>query len=318
MESTWLGLGQLLAGGLLLYGGGEVLVRSAAQLGLRFGMSPLVVGLTVVAFGTSSPELAVSVGAALRGSGDVAVGNIVGSNICNIALILGLCACIRPLHVHMQLLRFDVPVAIAAAGAAVILLADGALGRLEGLVFVVTLIVYVARLLVLARREPELVNAEFAAEQPALERPLAWLAGGLVIGLALLVVGGDWFVAGASDLARGLGIGEATIALTIVAVGTSTPELATSLIAALRRHGDMAVGNIVGSNIFNVLGILGTAALVRPVVAPGILASDLSVMLAISLLLLPLAWTDRRIVRWEGAVLLGLYSAYIAVRAASP
>ena len=315
MEATWIGLGQLLVGGILLYGGGEVLVRSAAQLGLRLGMSPLVVGLTVVAFGTSSPELAVSVGAALDGKGDVAVGNVIGSNICNIALILGLCACIRPIHVHMQLLRFDVPVAIGVAAAALVLLLDTAVGRIEGGALVVALVGYVALLLVLARREPEPVLTEFAEEQPDRGRALPWLAAGVGAGLALLVWGGDWFVAGASDLARGLGISEALIALTIVAVGTSTPELATSLIATLRRHGDMAVGNIVGSNIFNVLGILGTAALVRPLAAPGILASDLWTMLGVSLLLLPLAWTGRHIVRREGALLLALYAGYVAVRA---
>lgn len=315
MESTWIGLGQLLAGGVLLYGGGEVLVRSAAQLGLRLGMSPLVVGLTVVAFGTSSPELAVSVGATLDGMGDVAVGNVVGSNICNIALILGLCACIRPISVHMQLLRFDVPVAIGVAAAAYIVLLDTAVSRTEGLVLVVALAIYVALLLVLARREAEPVTTEFAEEQPDRERALPWLAAGVVAGLALLVWGGDWFVAGASDLARGLGISEALIALTVVSVGTSTPELATSLIATLRRHGDMAVGNIVGSNIFNVLGILGAAAIVRPLAAPGIFASDLWTMLGVSMLLLPLAWTGRSIVRWEGALLLALYAGYVAVRA---
>ncbi len=315
METTWIGLGQLLAGGVLLYGGGEVLVRNAAQLGLRLGMSPLIVGLTVVAFGTSSPELAVSVGAALDDLGDVAVGNIVGSNICNIALILGLCACIRPISVHMQLLRFDVPVAIGVAVVALVVLADAALGRIEGVILVAGLVIYVAVLLVLARREPAPVADEFAAEQPDRARALPLLAAGIVAGLALLVWGGDWFVAGASDLARGLGVDEALIALTIVAIGTSTPELATSLIATLRRHGDMAVGNIVGSNIFNVLGILGAAALVRPLAAPGILASDLWTMLGVTLLLLPLAWTGRHIVRWEGAVLLALYAGYVAVRA---
>ncbi len=315
MEATWIGLGQLLAGGILLYGGGEVLVRSAAQLGLRLGMSPLVVGLTVVAFGTSSPELAVSVGAALDGMGDVAVGNVVGSNICNIALILGLCACIRPISVHMQLLRFDVPVAIGVAGVAFVLLGDAALGRFEGVVLVAGLALYVTVLLILASREPEAVNAEFAAEQSDHARSLPLLAAGVAAGLGLLVLGGDWFVDGAVELARGLGIGEALIALTIVAIGTSTPELATSLIATLRNHGDMAVGNIVGSNIFNVLGILGTAAIVRPLSAPGIVTGDLIVMLGVSLLLLPLAWTGRHIVRWEGALLLGLYASYIAILA---
>ncbi len=316
MESTWIGLGQLLAGGVLLYGGGEVLVRSAAQLGLRFGMSPLVVGLTVVAFGTSSPELAVSIGAALAGKGDVAVGNVVGSNICNIALILGLCAVIRPISVHMQLLRFDVPVAIGVAVAVLVLLTDTLVGQIEGVALVAGLVLYVAVLLILARREPESVTAEFAAEESDHARSLPLLAGGLAAGLVLLVWGGDWFVAGAADLARGLGISEALIALTVVAIGTSTPELATSLIATLRRHGDMAVGNIVGSNIFNGLGILGAAAIVRPLSAPGILTSDLLTMLGVSLLLLPLAWTGRHIVRWEGALLLALYAAYIALRAA--
>ena len=315
MEPIWIGLGQLVAGGVLLYGGGEVLVRSAAQLGLRFGMSPLVVGLTVVAFGTSSPELAVSIGAALDGKGDVAVGNVVGSNICNIALILGLCACIRPVRVHMQLLRFDVPVAIGVAVAVFVLLTDTLIGRIEGAALVAGLVLYVAVLLILARREPESVNAEFAAEESDRARALPLLAGGIAAGLALLVWGGDWFVAGAADLARGLGIDEALIALTIVAIGTSTPELATSLIATLRGHGDMAVGNIVGSNIFNGLGILGAAAIVRPLSAPGILTSDLATMLGVSLLLLPLAWTGRQIVRWEGALLLALYAGYIAVRA---
>lgn len=300
----------LIGGALLLTAGGELLVRGAAVLALRLGLTPLVVGMTVVAFGTSSPELAVSLDAAVQGLGDVAVGNVVGSNICNIALILGLAALIRPVRVHAQLVRLDVPLMIAASVLLVLLLADGALGRGAGAFCVGALVLWVAAGVRLARRESRGVDAEFEAGLAA-RGTRTWLCAAMIAaGLAGLFIGGRLFVGGAVDLARAAGISEAVIALTVVAVGTSLPELATSLIGALRGHGDIAIGNVVGSNLFNLLGILGAAALVSPLEVRDVDWIDLGTMVAAALILLPMVRTGSVLSRVEGALLLALYIGY--------
>lgn len=315
MTATLITIAFLIGGGLLLYYGGELLVANAAQIGLRLGLSPLVVGLTIVSFGTSSPELAVSLSAALDGVSDVAVGNVVGSNICNIALILGLSALVQPIRIHMQLLRVDVPLAIVTALACIWVLADDRITRGEGAVLATSLLAYLGVLLWLSRREPSSVTQEFAEETALSHRPMPLLILGVVAGLALLTLGGEWFVDGAIRTAEMLGVSQALIGLTIVAVGTSLPELATSLIAAARGHGDIAIGNIVGSNIFNVLGILGLSALATPLVRGGVLDFDLGYMLIVSLLLWPMAWTGRRLVRLEAGALLAGYVGYLVLRA---
>lgn len=294
----------------LLYAGAEGLVRGGASVAARLGLTPLVIGLTVVAFGTSMPEMVVSVDAALAGSGAIALGNVVGSNIGNIALILGLSALVAPLAIHVQIIRKDLPLLVLVSVALVLLLANGVLGRGEGALLVLGLLVYTGWSVHLARKESADLSREMDAEVPAVSgsvlRDVVFLAGGL----GLLVAGARLLVTGAVTLAEAAGLSEAVIGLTIVAVGTSLPELATSVLAAWRGKGDLAVGNVVGSNLFNILGILGVSAFVHPLSQGGIRLVDLLVMVGTAILLLPLMRSGYRISRWEGGLLLGGYVVY--------
>jgi cation:H+ antiporter len=302
----------MVLGVALLYAGAEALVRGGVTLAARLGMTPLVIGLTVVAFGTSMPEMVVSVGAAAAGSGPIAVGNVVGSNIANIALILGISALIRPIRVQAQVIRFDAPILVLASILLVLLLRDDRLGRFEGGALLLGLVAYVVVSVRAARQEAAAVKAEFAEGMPHPGRSLGFGVGAAALGLLMLVLGARWFVAGAVALARAAGVSEAVVGLTIVAVGTSLPELATSTVAAAKGEGDIAVGNVVGSNIFNILGILGMAALVRPIAPTGMTVADLGSMLGLAILLLPVVWSGLRVSRGEGALLLGLYAGYTA------
>lgn len=302
----------LVAGLAILTLGAESLVRGSAALALRLGLSPLLVGLTIAGFGTSSPELVVSMKAAFTGQGDIAVGNIVGSNIFNIGVILGLTVLVCPIKIQMQLIRLDTPVMIAITLLFLLLIADQRILRWEGAALFALLVAYLAFTIRASRRESKAIEEEFAEELPKLDKP-AWLDPLFIIaGLGMLIFGGRMFVDGAVGIARSLGISEAVIGLTIVAAGTSMPELATSVIAAIRRAPDIAVGNIVGSNIFNILAIAGLAGLAFPIQAPGISWMDLGVMTAFSILLLPLMCTGLQLKRWEGALLLLGYLAYLA------
>ena len=300
----------LLVGGLVvLTAGAEGLVRGGAALALRLGITPLAVGLTVVAFGTSSPELVVSVSTALSGRGDLAVGNVVGSNIFNVAFILGVAALVRPAAVRSQTVRVDVPIVIASSALMWAFLADGRVGALDGAVLLAGAGAYTAFTLWQARRDAPAVQAEAAEALPAggpLWRDAAFVAGGL----AFLVAGAQMLVTGAVSIAEAAGLSEAVIGLTILAVGTSLPELATSVVAAVRGQSDIAIGNVVGSNIFNVLGILGVSSLVRPLAPGGVGAVDLGVMLVLAVALLPLLWTGLRLDRLEGGALLLAYLGY--------
>ena len=302
----------LLAGLVLLYFGAEGLVRGSSSLALRLGLSPLVVGLTVVAFGTSSPELMVSLRAALAGQSDISVGNVVGSNICNIGLILGLCALITPIATSSQIVRIDIPIMIGITALSLLLMADGNLGRTEGIIFVLILVAYVIFSIYLARRQPaDALGAEFGEEVKISKRGLAIDILMVIGGLALLLFGARFLVDGAVIIARTYEWSEALIGLTIVAIGTSLPELATSLLAALKKESDIAVGNIVGSNIFNLVGILGITAIVHPLQAAGIGTVDLAVMAVFAVLLWPMAYYQQRITRPEGACLLLGYAGYL-------
>ncbi len=302
----------------LLVAGAELLVRGAGRLGLRFGLSPLVVGLTIVAFGTSSPELAVSVSAGLAGQADMAVGNIVGSNIFNVLAVLGISAFIAPLLVRQQLVRFEAPLAIGVSLLFFIMALDGRIGLIDGLLLTAGIVAYTVFAIRQSRREGAEVEAEYAQEfgaAPAwldrLPAQLALIAGGL----ALLVLGAAWLVDSAVAMARALGVSEVVIALTIVAAGTSLPELATSVVAALRGERDIAVGNVIGSGLFNLLAIGGIAAMVTPgglLVAPAVLHFDLPVMIAVAFACLPIFATGHAIARWEGGLFLGYYVAYVA------
>jgi cation:H+ antiporter len=306
---------------IALIAGAEALVRGASKLALSLGISPLVVGLTIVAFGTSSPELAVSVGAALEGTTEVALGNVVGSNVLNVLFILGVSALIAPLIVHAQLIRQEVPIMIGATVLAIVLMLDGRISRAEGAWLFALLLAYAAFLVVQSRRASQTTAAEYAGEvDRRSHRGVGWdghwaVQSLLVIGgLALLALGARWLVDAAAAVAQALGLSELIIGLTIVAFGTSLPEVAASVAAALKGERDIAVGNVVGSNTFNLLGCLGLSALVAPgglPVSDAVLNFDAWVMLAVAAACLPIFFTGREIARWEGALFIGYYAAYV-------
>jgi len=284
--------------------GAELLVRGASRLAIGFGISPLVVGLTVVAFGTSSPELAVSTGSALSGQADIALGNVVGSNIFNVLFILGLSASIGTLVVAQQLIRLDVPLMIGVAILPLLLGLDGKIGRLDGLLLFAGIVAYIVFAIRQSRKETKEIEAEYDHEfgqGGGMGPRQAVIQIALVIaGLALLVVGARWLVNGAVALARSLGLSELIIGLTIIAAGTSLPEVATSVIASLRGERDIAVGNVVGSNIFNILAVLGLTAAVAPegvTVPVAALRFDIPFMIAVSVACLPIFFTGYRIAR---------------------
>jgi cation:H+ antiporter len=301
----------LLAGLALLCGGAELTVRGARSFGVRVGLSPIVVGLTVVAYGTSLPELVVSTEASLAGHDGIALANVVGSNICNILLILGVCALIGPLEVHTRILRIEAPVLVAVTLGVAVLLLSNELRRAVGLVLVVALVAYTVWTVRLSRAESEHVAHAIGQAQP---RPSSSVWRDLVLvlaGLAALIAGGTFFVQGASQSALALGVRPAVVGLTVVAVGTSLPELATSVLAAARGQGDIAIGNVVGSNIFNLSGVLGIAAAVDPIGPGGVSRTDLAAMLASAVVLFGFLYTGRRLSRKEGALLLGGYAFYL-------
>jgi len=305
-----------LGGFVLLFGGGELLVRGAVSVSRRFGLSPLLIGMTVVAWCTSAPELVVSVGAALEGSSDIAVGNVVGSNIFNALGVLGTAALIAPIVVAPCALRRDTGVMIASAAALALVSLTGEIGRLAGIALLLALAVYVVVSYRLEGKDPNCPSAELHEhESEEIEGPPSATAGAayLVAGLGALIIGSRLLIVGATDIARTYGIPEAVIGLSLVAVGTSLPELATSVVAAVRGHSDVAVGNAVGSNIFNILGILGISALLRPVgVAEQIATVDVWVMLAATVALAPLLLWRGRIGRIAGVGFLLAYAGYLA------
>jgi len=309
------------AGGLVaLVVGADALVRGASKLALTFGLSPLVVGLTIVAFGTSAPEMAVSTSAVLGGQTDIAVGNVVGSNIFNVLFILGISALIVPLVVHHQLIRQEVPIMLGASFLLLALGLDGNIAMWEGGVLLGLLLAYTGFLVVQSRKQGAEAASEFDDEiQPA--SPGAWDSslpaqlGLIVVGLIMLVVGSDWLVSSAVAFAKAFGVSDLVIGLTIVAAGTSMPEVATSITAAIKGERDIAVGNVVGSNTFNILGVVGLSGLVSGmdglVLVPSVLNFDIWVMLAVAFACLPVFVTGREIARWEGAVFVFYYVAYV-------
>ncbi len=308
----------LVAGLITLIVGAEALVRGASRLAAALGISPLVIGLTVVAFGTSSPEMAVSVQSALAGQGDIALGNVIGSNVFNVLFILGISALITPLIVAQQLVRLDVPIMIGMSFVVWLMALNGLLERWEGILLFSGIIIYTVFLIWQSRRESKAIQEEYATEYSEREaRTWQHTAINVLLavgGLALLVLGAQWFVDGATQLARFFGVSDLIIGLTIVAAGTSLPEVAASIVAALRGERDIAVGNVVGSNIFNLLAVLGLAGIVAPgegiAVPPGVLAIDLPFMVAVAVACLPIFFTGGTVKRWEGVVFLGYYVAY--------
>lgn len=311
---TLVTLGYLAAGLLFLVLGGEAVVRGAANLGMRLGLSALATGLTIVAFGTSAPELVVNLRAASLGASDMAVGNVVGSNIANIGLVLGLSALVRPLRLDVRVIRNDIFIMVAAALLAAVFLAADAMTRWEGSVLVALVVAYAVFNLRAARKARPTSRASFEAAMAHEDRGLGWDLALLLGGLVALAGGGQLFVTGAVELATTLGVSTAVIGLTVVAVGTSLPELATTAIAAWRGYGDMAIGNVVGSNIFNILSVLGFTALVFPINRGDIGNADLLMFLASTLVLLRFITTGSRMDRWEGAVLFVGFCAYLVWR----
>lgn len=304
----------IIAGLVLLTIGAEALIRGAASLARRFGLSELLIGLTLVGFGTSTPELVSSVQAAQAGAPDIAVGNVIGSNIANILLILGLTALIAPVAVEPKSFGRDAPALAAATIIAILVAMTGEFGRLAGAGFLIAIAAYIAFAYLTERRAP--ANPETqrheaeAGEIAGRDSPLLAILFAAV-GLALLIAGAKLLVTGSIALAVKFNVPEAVIGLTVVAVGTSLPELVTSVMAALRGKGDLALGNVVGSNIYNLLGILGVTALIKPVsVAPQLMQIDVWVMLAATAAMIFFARTQRRIDRWEGGALTAGYAAY--------
>jgi len=310
----------LIALGLAaLTAGGEALVRGASRLAGLLGVSPLVIGLTVVAFGTSAPELAVSLNASRGGGTDIAVGNVVGSNIFNVLFILGVSALISPLVVSSRLIRLDVPLMIAASVTTLLLGLDGAIARWEGAGMFAAVLLYVGWTVRDSRREVAAVRREF--EQAFEKKPrrtradTLWQIALIAVGLALLTLGAKWLVDGAAGLARLAGMSELLIGLTIVAAGTSLPEVAASVLASLRGERDIAVGNVVGSNLFNLLCVLGLTAAATPggvPVSPQAVSLDIPIMIAVAVACLPIFFTGHEIARWEGGLFLAYYAAYMA------
>jgi cation:H+ antiporter len=313
----------LAVGLALLYFGAEWLVNGSTQIALKFGMSPLVVGLTIVAFATSSPELFLGISANLDGLPEVAVGNVVGSNICNIALILGVAAMIRPIKIQSEIVLREMPILIFVTIAFIGVLWDGSVHLWEGIVLTLGIFGYVGLNLYLSKKEKmsRAVEKEFgdlpgqAGSEEELARSVWFLVGIIIFSLLVLVGGAQLMLYGGENVALEFGVSPALIALTIFAFGTSLPELATSIVASVKNQGDITTGNAIGSCVFNILAIIGITTLVSPMHFSGINQVDLWVMLGVTLVVFPLMWSSRTLARGEGAILLIAYVAYIVFRA---
>jgi len=311
--SEFLMIAILILGGLvLLYFGADWLVKGAVTISLKFGLSPLIVGLTVVALGTSLPEALVSIQATLDNQGGIALGNVIGSNILNIALILGLSSLLQPLKVDSHLVKADVPILVGASFLLIVLLEDFHISRMEGALLLLGIVFYVTgNIMTVKRTSPaeDQIEGMEVPEDPS--KNLLRDIGFLILGLIALALGSNFLVEGAVDLARIWGLSEALIGLTIVSIGTGTPELATALMAAYRKTADIAIGNAVGSNIFNIFFVVGLAGLIAPINGTQISPSDLYVMFGLTFLLLPTVWTGMVLDRKEGFLFVAIYVAYI-------
>jgi cation:H+ antiporter len=304
-------------GFVLLIWGAEFLVRGASRLAVSAGISPLVVGLTVVAYGTSTPELAVTIQSTFAGQADIALGNVVGSNISNVLLVLGLAALIGPLIVARQLVRFDIPLMIGVSFLVLFMGLDGTIGRSDGLILVAIAVGYTIFVLYQSRKASKAVRVELdkVLDEVIATTPVQLLVqlGLIIMGLALLVIGSNWLINGAVMIAELLGVSKLVVGLTVVAVGTSLPEIATSIVASFRGERDIAVGNVVGSNIFNILFVLGLSGIVGPAgvaVSTTALSFDIPVMILVAMACAPVFLTGYVIARWEGLLFFSYYIAY--------
>jgi cation:H+ antiporter len=299
---------------LILFVGAELLVRGGASMALRLGLSPLLVGLTVVAYGTSTPELLVALKASIAGNSDLAIGNVIGSNLFNLGAILGLCAVVSPLRTHLQVLKWDAPVLVAATILTPLTFRDGIVSRAEGGLLLVLAAAYTWWAVRMARGD------QAAAHDANVDVPEIKKRGGPLLdilqiagGIAVLIVGSKVLVDNSVVVAKSLGVSDVVIGLTIIAAGTSMPELATSLVAAFRGQSDIALGNVLGSSLFNLFFVLGGAAVIHPVRTVGLQPFDLWGLIGMTVLMFPLLWRDRRVSRVEGSILLGAYATYLAV-----
>ena len=297
---------------LILFAGAELLVRGGASLALKLGLTPLVVGLTVVAFGTSMPELIVSLKAAMLGQSDIAIGNVVGSNIFNIAVILGLSALVFPVTTHLQVLRWDAPLLVVVTLLVPLTFLDGSVSQIEGIILMLATVAYTWWAVRMAKKDEKLGH-EAHIDVPEIKKKGSVLADVVKIlaGLAVLVAGSRLLVDYAVLIAKSLGVSEAIIGLTIIAAGTSMPELATSVVAAFRKQSDIALGNVLGSNLFNILFVLGGSAAIHPVRTSGLKPLDLWMMVGITVILLPMLFTGKRLNRAEGLILVACYGGYL-------
>jgi len=297
---------------VLLYFGASWLVKGSSALALKAGISPLVTGLTVVAFGTSSPELFVSVNAALAGQGNIAIGNVVGSNMFNICIILGISAIVTPLKIKLQLLKIDIPILVITTIGFMILFADRHISRAEGGILLAGIVFYTLLNIVLARREKSKeINDEYNDSVTDGKMKWYWSTAMIILGIGVLVAGSELLVKGAVAIARSLGVGETIIGLTIIAAGTSVPELASSIVATLKKEYDIAIGNVIGSNIFNILGIIGISSIISPLTAIAISNIDMYIMLGVTLVLVPFFRSSYTLKRDEGIFMIVLYMMYM-------
>jgi cation:H+ antiporter len=303
----------IIGGSIGLFLGAEGLIRGASSLAIRLGISPLVVGLTVVAFATSSPELVVSIKAAIEENPGIVVGNVVGSNICNIALILGVASMISPISVKSQVIKREIPIMIFVSVILLLILLDDAISSVEGILLVAGIITYIILGYMYSIKEKDNIEVikEFANSIPKTPYKIWQSLLLMLAGLGLLVFGSNMFVDGAIAIAEKLEVSQAVIGLTIVAIGTSLPELATSIVASLKSENDIAIGNAVGSNVFNILSILGISSLVRPIADTGVTMVDLLIMMFFTVLILPLSRSGFTLRRWEGGLLFCGYIAYM-------
>ncbi len=310
----------LLLGLAALVVGAELVVRTGSRLARRLGVPPIVVGLTIVSIGTSAPELAVGIDAIRSGAGSLAVGNIAGTNIVNLLLILGLSAAIRPIALGRQTFRLDLPAMVVASVLLLALAVDGSLSVLDGVVLFALAAVYTTVLVLMTRRESARVRQEFAEEFPAEPRragvlPMLLQVGGLMAGLVVIVLGADWLVRGAVEIAQAAGVSDAFIGLTIVAIGTSAPELATTIVSTIRGDRDIAVGNLIGSSTYNLTLILGTSLFFAPgqiALERELVVIDLPAMVVVALACIPVFLTGRRVSRGEGIAFVAAYAAFLA------
>ncbi|WP_020533678.1 calcium/sodium antiporter [Flexithrix dorotheae] len=308
----------LIIGLLILIGGGEFLVRGASRIALRLHLSPLVVGLTIVAFGTSAPELFISVQSALDGSPDMAMGNVIGSNICNLALVLGITAVVSPIDVHSNSIKIDWPMAMGSSVLLFILVRENYLVRIEGLIFVAILILYIIFLIRESRKEhrreklEDLDIEDLDPKELESTAPKAWFTdiGLIILGCAGLYFGSEWFVNGSRDIFKDLGVSDRIIGIVVLALGTSLPELVTSIVAAIRKNTDLAIGNLMGSNIFNVLSILGITSIIKDIHVSTSIVGDMYWMIGVTLLVFPLMFFNRRLGKLQGGILLSVYFYY--------